>query len=263
MSLVLSKKAFVLESVKDGKLYQFVVLMENRPGALAAAVSLVAKNNLTALSGFHYVDPKNNWEEWSFFADFSKAAVTPEQVCSELSKDSVVKRAEYRRSEFQDLAVDEVHFPIVTGDGDRAVFLREATFGAAIEKLWNVFGPGAGTILWEMGRAAGDFEAKRVRERLRLNQVDALKYLLADKRASGWYIGQIEEVATSPVKLIAKVEHSIECEHRSSKHREPMGFFLKGYLNGYISFILEKELKIKELKCRAKGDSFCEFQLTE
>jgi len=249
--------------VKNGKPYQFVVLLENKPGALATATAILARNNINALSGFHCVDPKNNWEEWSFFADFSMAAITPEQACTELSKDSAVKKVECRPSEFQDLAVDGVHFPIIAGDGDRTLFLEGATISVAIEKLWNVFGPGAGTILWEMGRAAGDFKARKVRERLKLNQIDAIKYLLADNRANGLYMGQIEELATSPVRLIIRAEHSIECEHKGSKRREPIGFFLKGYLDGYISLIFEKELKIKESRCRAKGDSFCEFQITE
>lgn len=263
MSLVLSKRAFTLEHVKEGKIYQFVVLLENRPSALASASSVLARNNLAALSGFHCVDSRNNWEEWSFFADFSRAKVTPEQINDELSKEAIVKKVEYRQGGFPDLAIDEVHFPIVTGEGDRAVFLRETTICIAIEKLWNVFGPGAATILWEMGRAAGEYEAKMAKERLKLSKLDAVKFLLADKRASGWYIGEIADATTVPVKLTIRAEHSPECEHRSSKHKEPRSYFLKGYLEGYVSFTFEKQLKIKESRCKARGDDFCEFQIQE
>jgi len=263
LSLVLSKRAFTLEHVKEGRIYQFVALLENRPSALSSAASVLARNNLAALSGFHYIDSKNNWEEWSFFVDFSKAKVTPEQVSDELSKEGFAKRVEFMQGEFPDLAIDEAHFPIVTGEGDRAVFLRETTIRIAIEKLWSVFGPGAATILWEMGRAAGEYEAKMVKERLKLSQLDVVKFLLADKRASGWYVGEMADATTAPVKLTIRAVHSPECEHRSSKQKESRSFFLKGYLEGYVSLTFEKPLKIKETRCRAKGDDFCEFQLQE
>lgn len=240
-----------------------MVLLENRPDALAIASSIVAKNNVMTMSGFHNFDSKNNWVEWSFFADFTKASATPEQVSVQLSNEAVVKRTEFRESILQNIAIDDIHFPIVTGEDERVLFLKETTIVAAIDKIWDIFGPGAATILWEMGRAAGEQEAKTARERLRLNQRDAISYLVADKKANGWCVSEVTELSMAPLKMIVRAVHSPECEHRNPKRKETRSFFLKGYLDAYLGTVFEKTLKIKESKCEAKGDNMCEFELTE
>jgi hypothetical protein len=263
MAHVLSKREFSNEFDKDGKLYQFVVLLDNSAGALAKAASVLERNNLATLSGFHYADLKNNWEEWSFFVDFSKTSVTPEQLSAELSSDTVVKKVQFRQSEFPDLAMDDAHFPIIIGEDARAAVFKATTMRIAIQKLWDVFGTGAATILWEIGRAAGELEAQEMKEKLRLNQIEAVKYILEEKRANGWFVGELADIKTSPTRLVLTVENSFECEHKGSKQGEPRSFFLKGYLGSYISSVFEKQLKIKETRCKAKGDNFCEFQIIE
>lgn len=57
---------------------------------------------------------------------------------------------------------------------------------------------------------------------------------------------------------------SFEANNQLSKghfSEEPVCLFLSGFATGYLSYIYQENLITKEIKCRARGDNNCEFEI--
>ena len=61
-------------------------------------------------------------------------------------------------------------------------------------------------------------------------------------------------------EVAIKVYDSSECElFKGSKKCE--SHLIRGMLAGWFSQLFRKEVKVREVKCIAKGDSYCQFEV--
>ena len=63
-------------------------------------------------------------------------------------------------------------------------------------------------------------------------------------------------------KLHIVIDNSFEAR-AIGKSKECSCYFLKGFVAGLLSTILNKDLKAEEVKCKSKGDKYCEFKLSK
>ncbi len=83
--------------------------------------------------------------------------------------------------------------------------------------------------------------------------------LEAITRGAGWteLIGYEE----ADDKIIIRLERLWECEIQKSIVDKPASNFVRGLLAGFFKKLLGKEVVVKETKCIALGDPYCQFEI--
>jgi predicted hydrocarbon binding protein len=240
------------------KLVEFAVRLKNAPGAMAKVSSELARRGVNILSGFHTAYPGEELATWGFFVDFTSVNTSPEKVAEEIGKLDVVSEVNFAEAKFDGLIVNDLHFPILVM-GERSITLRVETVGDMFGRLYEVFGSGAGVILYEMGLKAGENKAESVCGKYGVGDLKALKIVLAERIAKGWGIPELAEFNKEEPSITIRVQDLFECLPFKGKLRETRSNFFRGYLTGLLSVLFDKKVTIVEVECIAKGDQYCVF----
>ena len=117
----------------------------------------------------------------------------------------------------------------------------------------------AKVLLYHMGRMGGlnrAEEAKRERPDLTLKQL-MMRFLLAGY-AFGQYIGELTEWSENGT-IVIRTKRNWESEFLDKRYNEPQCHFTRGFLEGFLSGLFNKEFTSRETKCECMGDEYCEF----
>jgi len=234
-------------------LVEFQVKKKNVPGSLARIAETLAKFNVNLCSGFLTAYPKEPEALFSFIADFTEVEVKPEEILKELKKLDVVIDAKLFYPKIKGLMVDEFHFPL-KALGEKSLTFRVASVAKMFKELHDTFESGAKVILYRMGYSAGKSKIELVKKKYHLKGEEALSFILAERVAKGWCRTNI---LSFDKKVEIEVKDLFECPALKGSH------FFRGYLDGVLEGILNREVKLKEEKCIAKGDEFCTFKWEE
>lgn len=117
----------------------------------------------------------------------------------------------------------------------------------------------AKVLLYHMGRMGGlnrAEEAKRERPDLTLKQL-MMRFLLTGY-AFGQYIGELIEWSENGT-IVIRTKRNWESEFLDKRYNEPQCHFTRGFLEGFLSGLFNKEFTSRETKCECMGDEYCEF----
>ena len=117
----------------------------------------------------------------------------------------------------------------------------------------------AKVLLYHMGRMGGlnrAEEAKRERPDLTLKQL-MMRFLLTGY-AFGQYIGELTEWSENGT-IVIRTKRNWESEFLDKRYNEPQCHFTRGFLEGFLSGLFNKEFTSRETKCECMGDEYCEF----
>ena len=250
------KDLFCSAYSKDGYLFQFAVKLENVPGAIAEVANLLFSSGISILHGFHTAYPNGKEAIWGFFADLKNSNMKVENVIKEIEKLDVVLEVKFSKPIIDGLIIDELHFPIMVLD-ERSIVMKVKTFAGCFKRLYEKFGSGAGFILYEMGKAAGEEKARS--EWDKLDKLTALKVILAERAAKGWGMPKIEKFDEEKAEAVIVVQELFECIPFRGRSREAKSQFFRGYLAGVFSQLFGKPILVTESECVAKRDQNCKF----
>jgi len=125
-------------------------------------------------------------------------------------------------------------------------------------------GSGGAAMLYHLGLEAGRSRGRHAMEmarRVGIRSLDrALELVAKALKALGYGIIEILEFQEEPPIIRMRIYQSIECELGRGVG-QPFSQYVRGIIAGMISEILQREMTAKEVKCIAKGDSYCEFEL--
>jgi len=252
------KDLFCSAYSEDGCLFQFAIKLKNEPGALAEVANFLSSKGINILHGFHAVCPDRKEVVWGFFVDLKGLNETIENLVKEIEMLDAVLEVNFSKPIIDGLIVDELHFPVTVLD-ERSIILKIRTFVDCFKRLYEKFGSGAGFILYEMGKAAGENKVKIINEKYNLDRLTVLKVILAEKSAKGWCIPEIEKFDEEKVEITIVVQELFECIPFKGKNRDPKSQFFRGYLAGVLSQLFNKHVSVIETECVAKGDQNCKF----
>ena len=238
---------------------ELIVVVENVPGALARVSGLMAEMGINILTNLGMAKAFEREAVWSSFIDLTDTGLEVEDVVERLRKLDVVLDVKYSE-EVGELLVDTLHFPVML-DRDRHVLLRVETFGKAFGRLFDIFGSGAATIIYQMGRESGMSKAEKVMRECGLKGIDALRVILKERVAKGWCIPEIEVFDEKKNEAVIKVYELFECLPFKGKLKEPRSHFFRGYLEGAFKALFKTEYTAIETECLAKGDPYCRFMI--
>ena len=145
--------------------------------------------------------------------------------------------------------------------GIRAILLSVANMEGIIKGLRERLGDNISNIfLFQLGYSIGKRIYDLYAKPRNIKDVnDGVKLLSALSRGSGW--GEIIDYTIEDNKLILKAEKLWECEVQKGKVDRPASHYVRGIITGFFREITGLGLEVRERKCIALGDPYCEFEI--
>lgn len=114
-------------------------------------------------------------------------------------------------------------------------------------------------FLYYLGLGLGRRKAEEVVLCTRIR--DPLEYAVLWAQSMGW--GEFA-IRRSIGKVYVLARNLFECfrEEGEEACSEPRSQIFRGFLAGFLSRVWGKEVRVVEVRCTAKGDEFCEFEIT-
>jgi len=168
-------------------------------------------------------------------------------------------------------AVNSIRFRDEVGEveyfGQKVVLLRRDVFELIRKELSRVAGAAANVILEIAGRRVGTEEGlalKAKAESLGLKGPEAFpEFVKTAVEETNIGIGKVRvmELGQGDENVSISLLNGFEADRPGGSLR-PTCFFTLGYLEGIFTQLLGKEVKGRELGCRARGEDFCRFLLS-
>ena len=181
----------------------------------------------------------------TMFLDFSK---------SKVSIDEFLKHVE----RFKLASIEVLDVPLSTGAINIMSFtLNDAK--AMLSTAHEMFKSAGKAFLYYLGLGLGKRKAEEVAICTRIR--DPLEYAVLWAQSMGW--GEFA-IRRSIGKVYVLARNLFECfrEEAEEVSPEPRSQIFRGFLAGFLSRIWGKDVKVVEIKCTAKGDECCEFEIT-
>ncbi|MEM0288248.1 MAG: V4R domain-containing protein [Nitrososphaerota archaeon] len=250
------KHVEVFRYMPDRKLVQIILNLKNEPGALAEATVSISSWGLNILYCSAYAANEHGFAD--IIAEQRKDCdiISVQQKLESLHS---VNKANIKQAD-QGLIVDSDSYPVMLSSGQSAVILRKELIASMLKSTRDAFGSGGEVIVYQQGKASGKNEAlwliKVLGEERLINNV---QYLLRIFGAFGWGKAELVSFNMQPFKGIIRFYDSFECSVQSDR---PYSQFIRGFISGLAETIFGIKAKCSENKCRAAGDSYCEFEIS-
>ncbi|MDW8040796.1 MAG: V4R domain-containing protein [Nitrososphaerota archaeon] len=195
------------------------------------------------------------------FLDFSRAKATPEEALEILTNSyDFVKSAKIIKPQGKGVVFDDYFFPLVAA-GERAVVFRKSVYEALFNGVKEKFGTAGEAMLYYQGFSVGTEISNQYLKIAKSNKIeDLVEVAKAINMTLGW--GVVDYVSIDPEKGYAKlrIHRSFECEIGEGKGK-PQSQFYRGAIAGIFASFFGKDVEVKEAKCIAIGDPYCEFEV--
>lgn len=237
--------------------YGFFIKTIARPGVMAEILRTAARFGLTIVHITNSLPAKiGSPASFMVFYDFMNVKATPEEVKKAIEKSVEAVEVEIIRPKLKGLIADLMHFPLLFLN-ERAIILRTTVLKGWLIRIRERFGSGGEAFLFyegfEMGSAVYDDYM-----RLGFKGKELWDVLSITLFSTGIARDMAINLAT-PVTI--EVWENIECSMASSKGK-CFSQWLRGVLSGFASRYFKKTVCANEVKCLAKGDSSCIFEIS-
>jgi|GEM_PF-1121274 len=144
---------------------------------------------------------------------------------------------------------------------DWVLFRVEALHGM-VQEVNKVLGTGSSLVWYMAGKGAGRSMAKVLQTHLKEKESLAAVFDKIARSYTRWGWGRIERalLREKTGEFIIRIYDNAFAREQHSQ--VPSCYFLKGYIEGLIETLTGKHATSEETKCMAKGDHYCEFQIT-
>lgn len=231
--------------------------LKNEVGALSAVSAILKEMSINIGNGITSVF--NNEGEWSFFAVSKQDTPKSEEILKRLKSSRYVLDA-YVAEDTDGLLVFP-SYPVRWNTGERTIVTRLDSFIKMLDSIRSKFGSVGEAIIYEQGIELGKLGfSKIVNEMGREFALSHLRELIKIYNAIGF--GKVELVYQDLEKqeFRIKIEENFECSGHSTT--SPYSRFVRGNIMGAFLVLIGKELEIKETKCIAMNQDFCEFEVS-
>ncbi|MEM3579004.1 MAG: V4R domain-containing protein [Candidatus Bathyarchaeia archaeon] len=199
------------------------------------------------------------------FADLTDADVSIEELAEKIRKIKGVKNVQILYPTAEGFVADYLSVRLLSAD-DRAIILRRPGYEGLIVGMREQFGTAGEAFLYHIGYDAGMRYGKSHQEFAdKLGIKDSIQILRDISMplyiSMGLGKSEIIEARAKPPRAIIRVYECFECELVSGA-KKPYSNFIRGIFAGLLAQLFNKRMEAKELRCIAKGDPYCEFEIT-
>jgi predicted hydrocarbon binding protein len=164
------------------------------------------------------------------------------------------------KSSVEGFLSDSLNFPITWNNGDRAVLMRVEGLRVMLDSV-KASEPSVGEeAIYQQGFSYGRAAWGNLMAVHQPNTQEGLGEMLKIYVATGW--GKIELLDLDRSRNHARIRMDDAFESTDLNTGKPECYFIAGHLAGALSAFFKSEVKAVETKCRSKGDSYCEFQVS-
>lgn len=242
------------------KLAEVVIRVKNVEGALAKCSEAVSDTGVKTLTGFVTAPVSSPVATWSFFADVTDSSLSIKGFKERLLGLPMVDSVQVLTSE-EGFVVGKQHFPVQWA-GKRALILRTEALSEMLDRLWDVFGTGAATIVDQMAEAMGRHSARELIEDFgKKFVVGRLEELLSTYAALGYAEVVLEPSKSSGSPMVLHAKELFECEANAKRQVRRRSVFFRAHVRGFMAGIFESEVEVTEVQCLTEGDEACSFQI--
>jgi len=256
----LPREIFSISLRPKAKIVEFLVYIRisRYRTIVAKALKLMDRLGFKLVYGSFYFEGRR--VKWLFFVDISKAKSSVEAFYKELSSIQGVLEVKYQEiyKLFGDISIEMFHYP-TTILGERSIVFRFSDVVRAFRALWETFGEGAAPILFLMGINTGKELASLISRFTKLSHEQGISLFKEISRAVGWGIVEIAGFDKSRYELVVRVYDCWESAVSRGLAKSPGCYFTKGIIKGLADTYSGFESEVEEVKCRARGDDYCEF----
>jgi predicted hydrocarbon binding protein len=237
------------------------VVLRNVPGALAGVAVALGRERVNLIQTASANIEGTETSVWGFFAEAEDSKVDMPRIKSLIEGAPNVVKAELVEGT-DGVVIDKFHYPLIFNVGEKAMILRRRDLVDMFTRIKKLFGTGANVIIYEMGVAAGESDAKQLKsvlgeDRLIRNILEMV-FLYS---AQGWGVPEVVDLKLDPLEATIRIHDNFECSyHRSAS---PNSHYVRGHIVGLGAEIFGKRVACEEQKCTAKGDPYCEFVATQ
>jgi predicted hydrocarbon binding protein len=254
------KRVFTLLNKKPGEdIYEICITLKDVHGAVSKTAKVLSDShvNLRTSILFDAVE-ESGVGYWTSFLDLSKAVNGIGQIEEALRKLDVVQ--DVRIAKPEPLAYDVIHFPITHGESTAMVMPLEL-FGSLFDEIQKILTPsGFAAVFYNAGKKSGSSMARLLSIKYGLRGESLISALIQATKAIGW--GQIEDFDMNEKGLVGSVKVRMCFEALMRGHREEkVCHWSRGFVAGFLSQVVGKNVEAVETKCIATGDEICEFEV--
>jgi bacteriochlorophyll 4-vinyl reductase len=124
-----------------------------------------------------------------------------------------------------------------------------------------MFGSGSFVIWYNSGKATGKIDGHRLAPLMKTMDInDFASYMRETYSRRGWGYVEYGDIDLNSGELIFTVKNSPLV--RGVVAKEPRCWFVRGFVEGLISELLDTEVIAHETKCQAVHGDYCEFRLS-
>ncbi len=233
-------------------------IVRDRPGILAEVTRKLSSRGMNILSNLMHVTEGKGL--------ISIIAERPDDVNIEELKRNLesiegIGSVEYEESRIKGLLIPCCLFPLMR-DGTRVVALNVRAVKHLSEELSGILGSSAsGAILFRIGYGMGKgFAVDHLKMAERVGIKDPFEIIRKISvplyTCSGYGMASLEEAGGV---FSLKIRENFEAIDRTS--REPLCYMTKGMWKGGLEYAFGRSISIEEVRCKAKGDEYCEFKI--
>jgi len=192
------------------------------------------------------------------FLDLSDSNTAPEEALEIVRKHEFILEAQLIKPRANCLIFDDYFFPLVVAD-ERAVIFRKKVYGALFAGVREKFGSAGEAMLYYQGFNVG---YALCASHMSMNCAEDTECLIetakAFSRTLGWAIIDHYKIDLKRGKGKLRVYQNFECEIGKGS-KKAYSHFYRGVIAGWFHKFFGKPVDVKETKCIAKGDAYCEF----
>jgi predicted hydrocarbon binding protein len=238
----------------------FEFTLSNVPGALERVVSIISRHNLN----IYYIDTCFvTREEYSLLIaiDFTGIDISPIKLLKEFKDQSDYVKDVAITPRLKNLIYPSRFCPMDLG-GIRGIILSEANMRGIIEGMRRELGETVGdTLLFRMGFEIGKRVYKLYAKKLNITDVEeGIEVLKALAHGARW--SEIIDYMISNNKIIIKLKESWECEIQKGTVDKPASNYIRGVFAGFFKELLKSDTEVRETKCIALEDPYCQFEVS-
>mgnify|MGYP000135471849 CR=1 FL=1 len=254
-------KELPISMVEPNKtLVEIFVEVEDRPGVIEKLSSVLRRNRINILVIHGFV--KDGKGYILTFADISHSNIDYENLKKAIEREVTNSKVKVWKSKVEGLVYDVLTYPPMIS-GEPVVILKYSTIANILDNILVRFKDAGLILLYYLGLDSGISYANWILNLLRPFGIEGLKEKfiigLSIVRSLGLLLAIVEFVNDKNVKVI--VPSSIETEIAKFVKYSKGCNFIKGFLEGYAKTMFNREINVKEVKCKKRGEKHCEFHI--
>ncbi|MEM1523041.1 MAG: hypothetical protein QW407_06165 [Thermofilaceae archaeon] len=195
----------------------------------------------------------------TLIADLKGKERMAEDIAQRMKRAPYVSDVLYAPPIVDGVAIDPFSFPLLM-QGERAIIFSRPIYEGLVKEGWQKFGTPYAILLYTVGYGAG-LRAYEEHSKI-VDRRHAWKLFESYLLAVGFGRFEIIRLDDERREAVVRVYDSFECQLFRGAG-EIRGNFIRGliagWLAGYWGVTGEFEVLAREVKCTAKGDSYCEY----